>query len=222
MSRKSAKHLVCPAAEHSPSDIPGWRNAKPRPLRSASRSGEARRGTLDTDRASVTLWLSGGMSFGNPESKDQGRSPEQCRSCARAAAHESDYACTRPRRRPAGKATRPGALHDASSLLVPSSTMSVEIRPPGASVAIRATAAFRSGKFRDQLAVGESAKAGNRISRMGTSQSVRCNVTNAAHLPQVIALPTPVVNETGISGLCAWGRRIVLRGTWPRCANVKV
>src|ERR1700677_847134 len=39
--------------------------------------------------------------------------------------------------------------------------MTVEIRPPGASVAIRATAAFRSRKFPDQLAVGDSANARN-------------------------------------------------------------
>ena len=37
-----------------------------------------------------------------------------------------------------------GALHDSSSLLVSSSTVTVEIRAPGASVAIRAIAAFRS------------------------------------------------------------------------------
>src|ERR1700687_4207765 len=39
-------------------------NNKPRPLRSVSRPGEARRVTrsqsLDTDRASATFWLSGG------------------------------------------------------------------------------------------------------------------------------------------------------------------
>ena len=41
---------------------------KPRPLRSVSRPGEARRVTrsqsLDTDRASATLWLSGICHFG--------------------------------------------------------------------------------------------------------------------------------------------------------------
>jgi hypothetical protein len=41
---------------------------KPRPLRSVSRPGEARRvarsQSLDTDRASATLWLSGECRFG--------------------------------------------------------------------------------------------------------------------------------------------------------------
>src|SRR5580658_5300355 len=54
-----------------------------------------------------------------------------------------------------------GSPHDASSLLISSSTIGVEIRPPGARVAMRATAALRSRKLPDQLAVGESAKARN-------------------------------------------------------------
>ena len=48
--------------------FPGWMKPKPRSLRSVSRPGEARRVTrsqsLDTDRASATLWLSGECHFG--------------------------------------------------------------------------------------------------------------------------------------------------------------
>jgi hypothetical protein len=55
----------------------------------------------------------------------------------------------------------PGVCQAAESLLVSSSTTWVEILPLGASVAIRATAAFRSRKLPTHIATGERAKLRN-------------------------------------------------------------
>ena len=54
-----------------------------------------------------------------------------------------------------------GSAHESVSLAVSSCTISTEILPPNESVAMRATAAFRSRKLPFQAAAGDNAKSRN-------------------------------------------------------------